>query len=317
MTDADELRQMLKSSDRLDRLKQLRAFCAAARTQSMSRAAEQLGLSQPSISLHIRALESALGVRLFERHGPRIQLSAEGLQLYELARPLVEGIDALPEVFEERRRALHRGEIAIAAGESTILYLLPEVIAEFRRRYPDIRIHLHNVTGRDGLAMLRAREVDLAVGSMLEVPADIDYRPLFDYAPALIMPLGHPLAGPEPVTLEAISPYGLILPPRRLTTWRLIDWIFQQHKVPYRVDMEVGGWEVIKRYVALGMGISIVTSICLSGQNRLAMKDLSAFFPSRSYGLVRYRPAPLSAAAARFVEVLNGFGQGAGSRAPG
>ncbi len=300
----------LKGNDRLDRLKQLRAFCHAARTQSMSRAAEQLGLSQPSISLHIRGLEEFLNVRVFERHGPRIQLTAEGLQLFELARPLVEGMDALPEAFEARRKALHRGEINIAAGESTILYLLPDVIAEFRRRHPDIRINLHNVTGKDGMTMLRARDVDLAVGSMLEVPSDIDYRPLFSYAPALIMPLGHPLAERTPVTLEDISPFGLILPPKRLTSWRLIDWIFQQHNVPYRVDMEVGGWEVIKRYVALGMGISIVTSICLSGQNRLAMKDLSGFFPSRSYGLVRHRPSPLSAAADKFVEVLEGFGGG-------
>ena len=301
---------ILGSGDKLDRLKQLRAFCAAARTQSMSRAAEQLGVSQPSISLHIRALEQALKSQLFERRGPRIMLTAEGLSLYEMARPLVDGLDALPESFELRKQALERGEINIAAGESTILYLLPDVVAEFKRRYPDIRLNLHNVTGKGGMGMLRAGEVDFAVGSMLEVPADIDYRPLFTFSSVLIAPLGHPLGDKAQLRLEDISPWGLILPPRRLTSWRLIDWIFQQHNVPYRVDLEVGGWEVIKRYVSLGLGISIVTSICLSGQNRLVLKDLSQYFPSRSYGLVCYRPKPLTVPAQRFVDVLVEFATG-------
>ena len=88
--------------------------------------------------------------------------------------------------------------------------------------------------------------MDFAIGSMLDVPMDISYTPMYTFDPALIMPLDHELADKEDLTLEDIAPYGLILPPRRLTTWRLVDRVFQQHRVPFNVVLEVGGWEVIK-----------------------------------------------------------------------
>ena len=109
-----------------NRLKQLRAFCYAARLGSISRAAEQLFLSQPSVSLQIQALERELGVELFERRGPSIRLTAQGESLLELAQPLVQGIDGIAESFASELGDLNSGEINIAAGESTILYLLPE-----------------------------------------------------------------------------------------------------------------------------------------------------------------------------------------------
>jgi DNA-binding transcriptional LysR family regulator len=74
----------------------------------------------------------------------------------------------------------------------------------------------------------------------------------------------------ENVTLEDLSPYGLILPPQRLSTYRLVDLVFQQRQVPYHVAIEVGGWEVIKEYVAMGLGISIVTGICITEADRAA-----------------------------------------------
>jgi DNA-binding transcriptional LysR family regulator len=191
----------------------------------------------------------------------------------------------------------------IAAGESTIIYLLPRLVKQFRERYPNIHVQLRNVTGRDGLAMIRDDEVDLAFGSMLDVPSDISYQPVYSFEPALIMPLGHDLADRERVTIEDIAPYGLILPPRRLTTWRMVDRVFQQHQVPFNVTLEVGGWEVIKRYVELGFGISIVTGICLRDDDKLVAKNMSDYFPKRSYGTVMRRGKYLSAQARAFVEV--------------
>jgi DNA-binding transcriptional LysR family regulator len=151
--------------------------------------------------------------------------------------------------------------------------------------------------------MIRDDEVDLAIGSMLDVPSDISYQPVYSFEPALIMPLGHDLAERERVTIEDIAPYGLILPPRRLTTWRMIDRVFQQHQVPLNVTLEVGGWEVIKRYVELGFGISIVTGICLRDEDKLVAKNMSDYFPKRSYGTVMRRGKYLSAQARAFVDV--------------
>ncbi|MGA8259148.1 MAG: LysR substrate-binding domain-containing protein [Arenicellales bacterium] len=287
-----------------NRLKQLRAFCYTAQVGSISRAAEKLFLSQPSVSLQIQALERELETELLERRGPNIRLTPEGHILYEIARPMVQGIDTLPETFAAHCGNLESGELNVAAGESTILYILPEVVKRFADTYPGIDLKLHNVTGRDGMQMLRADEVDFAVGSMLEVPEDISYHPIFVYRPLLITALDHPLARKKRVTLEDIAPHGLILPPRHLSTWRIVDLVFQQHNLNYRVALEAGGWEVIKKYVELGLGISIVTSICISDHDKLAKIPLHQYFPERSYGVVLRQGKFLSPQARKFIELM-------------
>ncbi|KAA2284252.1 LysR family transcriptional regulator [Arenimonas fontis] len=301
---------MARSSPRFyykgDRLKPLRAFCQVARLGSISRAAEALFLSQPAVTLQVQALERELGQPLFERIGRRFSLTREGQVLYELARPLVEGLDGLDAEFRNRIKGLQAGELHVAAGTSTILYLLPPLVQAFREQHPEVQLVLHNVTGQDGLGLLRSDAVDLAVGSMLDVPADLAYEPVQSFDPMLICPPGHPLADKPEIALEDLSPYGLILPPRRLTTYRLVDLVFQQRRVPYTVALEVGGWEVIKQYVAMGLGISIVTSICLTeaDKGRLAARNLRAYFPPRSYGVVMRKGKYLSPQARAFVDLV-------------
>jgi DNA-binding transcriptional LysR family regulator len=152
--------------------------------------------------------------------------------------------------------------------------------------------------------MLRADEVDLAVGSMLEVPDDVTYRPVVTFNPALITPAGHPLANKTDVSLAEIAEHGLILPPRHLSTWRMVDLMFSQQGLDYKVTLEAGGWEVIKKYVELGLGISIVTDLCLTGDERLGRVPLERYFPKRSYGIVLRRGKFLSPQTKRFQEIM-------------
>jgi DNA-binding transcriptional LysR family regulator len=127
---------------------------------------------------------------------------------------------------------------------------------------------------------------------------------MFSYDPMLIVPLDHPLARRKRVTLKDVSPYPLILPPSHLTTWRVVDYAFGQQNLKYEVKMEAGGWEVIKKYVSLGMGVSIVTSICLTGEEKLVAIPLTRYFPKRTYGLVIRKGKFLSPQAQRFVELM-------------
>ena len=289
-----------------NRLKQLRAFCTIAKLGTLSRAAEALFLSQPSISLQLSALEKELGARLIERRRRRVALTREGQALYDIALPLVEGLDNLDQQFRTLSAGFVGSELNIAAGTSTIQYLLPSLVRAFREQQPGIKLQLHNVTGKDGLALLRSDQVDFAIGSMLDVPNDLSYEPVYSYDPMLILPLDHPLAVKSEIRLEDLSPYGLILPPQRLTTYRLVDLIFQQRRVPYHVAIEVGGWEVIKQYVAMGLGISIVTGICVgdADRSRLAVRNMSAYFPQRTYGVVVRKGKYLSAEARTFVDLI-------------
>jgi DNA-binding transcriptional LysR family regulator len=288
-----------------NRLKQMRAFCEVVHTGSMTLAAQRLFLSQPSVTLQIQAMERELGVTVFERRGPVLKLTPDGDVLYALAKPLVEGIDSLQQNFTALHDKLESGELNIGAGESTILYILPEAVRRFVAAYPGVTLKIHNETGRDGLKMLRADEIDFAVGSLLDVPDDITYQSVVTYDPVLITPTDHPLAKLPEVTLSDISQYGLILPPRHLSTWRMVKYVFQQHNLNFTVTLEAGGWEVIKKYVELGMGISVVTDICLTGNENLARIPLGQYFPQRGYGLVFRKGRFLSPQARRFVEILN------------
>ncbi len=263
-----------------------------------------MGLSQPSVSLQIKALERELGAQLFTRRGPRIELTHDGQRLMELARPLVEAIDGLDESFAALRDSAERGTVNVAAGGSTIQYLLPPFVEKYTREYPQVDVRLHNVTGKAGLALLREGEVDFAVGPMFDTPADIQFHPLVTYEPMLITRLDHPLAGQARVTLKDIAKYPLILPPKNQSTYRVVEMVFGQHSLEYDVKLEVGGYDVIKKYVELGLGISIVMSHCLSGADHLHSVPLGRWFPKRTYGVVLRKGAALSPAAERFVEMI-------------
>ena len=289
-----------------NRHKQLRAFISVVKLGTLTRAAEALYVSQPTISLQLQALERELGVVLMDRRRRRINLTDAGEALYELARPLVEGWETLDRDFQSKVKGLQAGRLVIAAGTSTIQYLLPELVRRYRERFPAVQLQLANVTGKDGLALLRADAADFAVGSMLDVPNDIAWAPVHHYDPMLIMPPDHPLALKDKITLQDLSPYGLILPPQRLSTYRLVDLVFQQSQVPYHVAIEVGGWDVIKEYVAMGMGISIVTGICITeaDSTRLAVRNMNQFFAQRSYGVVMRKGKFLSAEARAFIDLI-------------
>jgi DNA-binding transcriptional LysR family regulator len=225
--------------------------------------------------------------------------------LLELAQPLVEGIDSLPESFHARREHVDRGRVDLAAGGSTILYVLPHFVEAFVKAYPGIELKIHNVTGKEGLALLRAGEVEFAVGPLLDVPEDITFYPILSYETVLITAQGHPLASKRRVTLKDISTHPLILPPRHLSTWRIVEGVFTQHGLNYEVKLEVGGWEVIKKYVELGLGVSLVMSICITGDEKLAVIDVSKYFPNRTYGIVLRKGKVLSPQAKRFIEIMD------------
>ena len=287
-------------------LKKLRAFCQTAKLGSMTKAAESLFASQPTISLQIHALEEEMDTLLFDRCGPKLTLTTEGSILYDLCLPHVQGIDRLKETFDAHCGNLTSGDLNIAAGESTILYILPKPVRLFSEQYPAIKLRLSNETGRDGMELLRNDKVDFAVGSMLEVPDDLIYDPIVTYNPVVITPLNHPLSKIGKVTIRDIGKYGLILPPRHLSTWHIVKMVFAQHNVNFEVTLEAGGGEVIKRYVSLGQGISIVTDVCITEEDRAIMNviPVAQYFPKRSYGIVTRNGKFLSAPSQRFIDIM-------------
>jgi DNA-binding transcriptional LysR family regulator len=287
-----------------NRFQQLRGFCYTASAGSISKAAKRMFLSQPSVSQQIQGLEAELAVKLFTRRGSKIALTHDGELLFEMAEPLIHELEHLDEQFHQRRCEVDEGHIEVAAGLSTILYFLPSHVEAFRRAYPKIEVRLQQVTGAEGLERLRSGLVDMAVGPLGPVPADIEFHPVVSYDPVIITCIGHPLVSRQPLTLEEVSQYPLILPPRNLSTWPMVDSTFKKHGLAYQVAMEVGGWEVIKKYVELGLGISIISSIGITGKEKLSVIPAARFFPKRTYGVVLRKGRLLSPQARRFVNEL-------------
>lgn len=288
------------------RYKLLRTFCVVAQKENITHAAEQLHISQPTVSLQIQALEREMGEKLLERRGPSVRLTPEGKVLYQLVQPITAGIDSLKDTFAASLGKMEKGELNIAAGQSTALYVLPDYLKRFNEAYPGIRINLHNVAGQSGMKMLLDDQVDLAVGPLLQIPDSIIYKPFVSFGSILITAENHPLANlKQKVTLEDISPYGLILPPRNMSTWRMVDTVFRQHELQYSVAMEAGGWEIVKRYVEQGLGVSIVTEVCLTGHEKISAIPLNDYFPSRSYGLIVRRGKFFTPQAKRFIEMFD------------
>ena len=289
-----------------DRLRQLRAFCQAARLRSITEAANHLRLTQPAISLHVRELENELEALLFDRSGARIRLTPAGELLHELAAPLVEGMDALSTTFGEQLDDTNTGEVRLAASQAVATYVLPSFLRRYQTRYPGIRLFVKNCLLNEGVNLLLADEVEFVVGMRDLIPEDVlEYRQIFTYDIVLITALDHPLAGRATVSPEEASAYPAVVPAPGSYSRYYGETASRQFGLDAKIAIEVGGWGVMKRYVEAGFGIAVVPSVCVTERDRLSVIPLKEYFPSRSYGLITRRGKFISPAARRLMRLMD------------
>jgi len=289
-----------------NRFQQLRGFYFTAILGSVSKASRVINLTQPAVSLQIKALESDLNTSLFERKGPNISLTKDGTTLLELVSPLVEGIDNLKENFKVLTNKTDEKKITIAANQATILYLLPKLIKKYTTIYPDMKVRIQAAIAEDGIEKLRRGDVDIIVGPpSFDIPKDFIYYPIFYYDPVLITRPEHPLAGKENVTIEEMSKYQLILPPSHLRTIKTMDQIFAQHNFQQsETRLQFDGWEIIKKYVEMDMAITIALSIAIEEDPVLVGTKLNHYFPRSSYGIILHRGQILTQKVQDFIKLI-------------
>ena len=171
-------------------LRELRSFSAAARLSSISKAADYLGIGQPTVTTHIKKLEAELRTVLFDRVRRPIQLTSSGKALAELVTPLVEGIDALAQSTSE---AEEQGPIDVASTPDIIPHTLLEVVRVFLARYPHVHLRIRSGTRSEVLNLVSKGEVDLGIVHHPERSEEFEFTGLFLYGRVLITPLDHPL----------------------------------------------------------------------------------------------------------------------------
>ena len=245
-------------------LRQLRVFESAARHLSLTRAAEELHLTAPAVSIQVKQLEGHAGAALFERAGRRLRLTQEGEEVLLHARGILGHIRGAEEAIAELG-SLERGLLDVAvinAGD----HFFPWIVAAFRRLHPGIRVRL-TVQNRDELlARLAALDTDLAVISQ---PPDEPGHVATAFAPhphVIAAAPGHPLAGKRRIALERIAAEPLLTRERGSSTRLAMDQAFAEAGIVPRIEMEIAANETIKQAAAAGLGVG--QAFVLAGSER-------------------------------------------------
>lgn len=291
-------------ASRRDRLKQLRAFCEAARRGSFAGAALAIESSPSVVSHQVGSLEHDLGAALFARRGAGLVLTRIGEGLYRTAAPLVRAMLRLPEVFEEEHHGAGPQRLRIGAGEISGAWLLPGLLRRYRERHRAVRIEVRTGAGAERLRWLREHELDLVAAALDAVPRDVAFRAFHVSEIVLAVAADHPLAGRDRVALEEALRYPLVAPPSERPARRLQDAALRLRGAAARVVLEVDGWGATLNHVAAGTGVALVPDVCAAASRRVRMVRLSDAVVRRTYGLATRRDRLAGAAVAHFVELV-------------
>jgi DNA-binding transcriptional LysR family regulator len=261
----------------------IQAFMEIVKEKSFSRAAERLYRTQPALSKQVRQLETELGQRLLSRRGKQVEPTPAGVIFLEHCRKIMdtrrEALDAL-----QRLKDRPRGRLAVGANEATALYVLPPVFAEFSARYPDVRLTIHRNFTRKLVERVLDNALDFAVVSLPVDDKDLVVLPLHKDELGVVVPAGHPLARQRAgVDLAQVAQYPLIFP-RTGRTRGLLERIFADAGVEPRVSLELASVEAIKKFVAGGLGISLIAR---SFARREVQHGLLRVLPVKGLALVR------------------------------
>lgn len=288
-------------------LHQLRGFHEIARQGSFTKAADRLFLTQPAISLQLKALEDEVGEPLIER-GKRIRLTPAGEILLRRTRAALAELDSAQAEIASLRQEL-RGRLVIGTSDTNSTYVLPDVLRSYRESYPQVEVDIRNKMSTEVGRLVVDDEVDLGLAALPVRDRERleEGQTLFTRQDVLICPSGHELATRKKIGLKAVAELPLLALEQRSTTRLLLDQSFRQAELTPRVTMNLGSIEVIKRFVEIGFGVAIVPMIAIAQEvadgrlHPVAVRGLSP----RPIGLIEHRGRRRSPAVAAFVELLS------------
>ena len=237
---------------------------AVRRGLNLTEAAKALHTSQPGVSKAILELEEELGVQIFQRHGKRIRRVTEpGEQVLASIERILQEVDNLRRIGDEYSRQ-ERGTLSIATTHTQARYMLPGPVALLRRRFPEVRVALHQGNPEQVARMLidGAADIGLATESLEEHP-DLITLPCYDWQHVVVVPTGHALAEGPPPTLEQLAALPLVSYHPSFTGRRRIDNAFAQRRLTPDFVLEAIDADVIKTYVRLGLGVGLVAEMAM------------------------------------------------------
>ncbi len=283
-------------------LEQLRTLIAAAEEGSLSAAARRRHLTQPAVSLQVKALEEEVGTPLFHRWGRGVEPTEAGRAVLRHAREALRSVEAARSEAAQVR-GLERGRVRLGLTDAAATGLLPRVFAPFHRRYPGIEVEVEVGSTGPLLARLEDGRVDLVLGTLPVEDAEVEAVPLVTERLFLVAP---PAAAGMPLR-RLLEREAFIAYPRDATTRRLVDAALDAAGLPVRPAMEIGRPSVMVTLVEAGLGVSVLPrsvtdapvrrgTVVRVGTRRLSVR--------RSLGMFRLRRRALEPAARAFAEIL-------------
>jgi DNA-binding transcriptional LysR family regulator len=291
--------------------RQLAAFCAVVERRSFSQAAEQLGVTQPAVSLQIRSLEKRLGVQLLDRSGRRVEPTEAGRRLYRNAqRVLAAEEQLLGELGDEADGEL-TGRLELGASTGPGGTVLPLVLCEFRQRHPALEIALSVSETQRVVEQVARREVELGVVGAQRRQRGVTFEPFFRDEVVLAVPGGHRWAGTT-VTLDELREEPLVLMQEGAGVRQVIEDELREAGLRLRdldVGLELGLQESARSAVVAGYGVTFISRSAIEGDlaaGTVAVARVEGLEPSREILLVRSSGRAETRAAQAFVEFARG-----------
>ena len=260
-------------------IQQLKGFFYSARLGSLTKAAEKMSVTQSAVSQQIKSLEEELGVKLFNRYGPRKDLTPDGKLFFDLITPLIQEIDTIKTTFEDLK-GNQKGVLTIAATTFIIMNQLPHVTKKFAEEYPHVRLNVLERRWNEIVLLAQTGEIDFGLAPIDSVPSNLNIIKMKPMERVLITCLDHPLSRKKNVTLLDIAQYPMITYERGLVSRDIIDKVFEDVNLEVEIVMEATNSETIKRYVELGIGVSIIPKIALQlpRSRRLEIISVDRYF---------------------------------------
>lgn len=286
-------------------LHQLRVFEAAARHNSFTRAAEELYLTQPTVSIQVKQLTKAIGMPLFEQVGKKLFLTDAGRELYAASKDVFERLSQL-EMTVADLQGMKQGMLRLAVI-TTANYFIPRLLGPFCQRYPGINVSLQ-VTNHEGLLeRLHDNLDDLYILSRTPDSSDYTAQPFLDNPLVVIAPIDHPLAGQREISIQRLAEQPLIMRERGSGTREAAEQLFEAAGVPMKVKLDLGSNEAIKQAILGGLGLSVLsyhTLTSLGETPMLTVLDVEGFPIHRQWNLMYPQGKQLSVVAATFRDYL-------------
>jgi LysR family cys regulon transcriptional activator len=259
-------------------LQQLRYISEVARQDlNLSRAAQVLHTSQPGVSRQILQLEEEIGVKIFERAGKRfVGVTEPGQEILRIARRILAETRNLKEVGSEFTREAS-GSLTIATTHTQARYALPPVIRRFMKRYPQIRLSLHQGNPTQIAELTIGGQADLAIATeAIALYDELVMLPCYQWNRCVVCPPRHPLLRVEPLTLEAVAQHPLITYDFAFTGRSTMQKAFEARGLTASVVLTAIDADVIKTYVELGLGVGILAMMAFDPRRDRGLRAIDA-----------------------------------------